>query len=146
MMSERYKQVYFAKLAEQAKRFDEMAGHMESVVMLGHALSSEERNMLSVAWKERLKGRMTPWKVMRDAEQMEQSNGNVDNAAWASEYCNIVEGEVQKDCNVILGLLGQSLIPKAPDVESMVFFEKMKKFYHQLMVLAEWSPPDRAGL
>ena len=64
----------------------------------------------------------------------------------ASEYCNIVEGEVQKDCNVILGLLDQSLIPKAPDVESMVFFEKMKKFYQQLMVLAEWSPPDRAGL
>jgi len=146
MMSERYKQVYFAKLAEQAKQFDEMAGHMESVVKLGHALSAEERSMLSVAWRERIKGRMTPWKLMRDAEQLELSNGNVDNAALASEYCNNVEGEVQKVCNVILGLLDQSLIPKASDVESKVFYEKMKKFYQKLMVLAEWSPPERAGL
>jgi len=146
MLSERYKHVYSAKLAEQVKQFDEMAGHMESVVKLGHELSAEERNMLSVAWRERIKVRMTHWKVMRDAEQLELSNGNVDHAAWASEYCNYVEAELQQVCNVILGLLDQSLIPRASDVESRVFYEKMKKFYKKLIVLAEWSPPERAGL
>lgn len=50
-MAARDKSVYFAKLAEQAERYDEMADHMKSVGGDGGALSVEERNLLSVAYK-----------------------------------------------------------------------------------------------
>ena len=136
----RDKQVYFAKLAEQAKQYDAMADHMESVVKLGDELSVEERNLLSVAFKNAIKSRMKPWRFMRNAEQMEISHGNDENAAWACEYCDKVEGEVQKICNVILGLLDQSLIPKASDEESKVIYRKMKTKYLDYMELAEWFP------
>jgi len=47
-MANREKSVYFAKLAEQAERYDEMAEHMKEVGKIPHELSVEERNLLSV--------------------------------------------------------------------------------------------------
>lgn len=40
-----------AKLAEQAERYDDMAGAMKAVTEQGLELSNEERNLLSVAYK-----------------------------------------------------------------------------------------------
>lgn len=40
-----------AKLAEQAERYDDMAAAMKSVTEQGGELSNEERNLLSVAYK-----------------------------------------------------------------------------------------------
>ena len=46
-MASRDQHVYFAKLAEQAERYDEMAEHMKNVGAEGDELSVEERNLLS---------------------------------------------------------------------------------------------------
>lgn len=40
-----------AKLAEQAERYDDMAAAMKAVTEQGQELSNEERNLLSVAYK-----------------------------------------------------------------------------------------------
>lgn len=40
-----------AKLAEQAERYDDMASAMKAVTEQGLELSNEERNLLSVAYK-----------------------------------------------------------------------------------------------
>jgi len=47
----RAKNVYFAKLAEQAERYDEMVEAMKSVAKMDVELTVEERNLLSVAYK-----------------------------------------------------------------------------------------------
>ncbi|KAH8051949.1 hypothetical protein JL722_10394 [Aureococcus anophagefferens] len=51
MVKERDDLVYLAKLAEQAERFDEMVEHMKTVAGYSEELSVEERNLLSVAYK-----------------------------------------------------------------------------------------------
>ena len=40
-----------AKLAEQAERYDDMAASMKNVTESGTELTNEERNLLSVAYK-----------------------------------------------------------------------------------------------
>ncbi|KAK9703570.1 14-3-3 protein [Popillia japonica] len=50
-MSEREDNVYKAKLAEQAERYDEMVEAMKKVAKLDVELTVEERNLLSVAYK-----------------------------------------------------------------------------------------------
>ena len=50
-MTDRESAVYEAKLAEQSERFDEMMEIMKAVAQLPQALSQEERNLLSVAYK-----------------------------------------------------------------------------------------------
>ena len=43
--------IFNAKLAEQTERFEEMVAAMKQVAEMGVELSVEERNLLSVAYK-----------------------------------------------------------------------------------------------
>ena len=125
----RDKDVYFAKLAEQAERYDEMADYMEKVGKSGDELSTEERNLLSVAYKNAVGSRRAAWRIITSVEQKEKTKNNEAQAGFAKEYCGKVEGELDKICNTILGLLDTNLIPKATSDESKVFYQKMKADY-----------------
>jgi 14-3-3 protein epsilon len=132
--------VYFAKLAEQAERYDEMADHMEEVGKQPDELSVEERNLLSVAYKNAVGSRRAAWRIITSVEQKEKTKGNEDNAKYAKEYCTKVEGELQKICDTILGLLDKNLINKAATGESKVFYQKMKADYYRY--IAEFTEGD----
>ena len=51
MPASREDSVYLAKLAEQAERYEEMVENIKAVASSGKELSVEERNLLSVAYK-----------------------------------------------------------------------------------------------
>jgi len=123
--------VYFAKLAEQAERYDEMASFMMEVGKAGDELSVEERNLLSVAYKNAVGSRRAAWRIITSVQQKEKSKGNNDNAEWAKEFCGKVEEELQKICDDILSLLGDTLIKNAASEEGKVFYQKMKADYHR---------------
>merc|ERR1712066_909483 len=59
---------------------------------------------------------------------------------FAKEYCGKVEGELQKICDTILGLLDANLISKASSGESKVFYQKMKADYFRY--IAEFTEGD----
>jgi 14-3-3 protein epsilon len=122
----RERDVYFAKLAEQAERYDEMADYMKAVGDDGSELSVEERNLLSVAYKNTVGSRRAAWRIISSVEQKEKSKGNETQAGYAKDYRVKVENELQKICDTILKLLDQGLIPKAAQAESKVFYQKMK--------------------
>merc|ERR1711948_60578 len=135
------KDVYFAKLAEQAERYDEMGSHMETVGKSGDELSVEERNLLSVAYKNAVGSRRAAWRIITSVEQKEKTKGNEENAKHAKEYCGKVEAELDKICNAILSLLDANLIPKASNGESKVFYQKMKADYYRY--IAEFTDGDK---
>merc|ERR1712139_731992 len=128
-------------LAEQAERYDEMASHMETVGKAGEELSVEERNLLSVAYKNAVGSRRAAWRIITSVEQKEKTKGNEGNAGFAKEYCGKVESELDKICNTILGLLDGNLIPKASNGESKVFYQKMKADYYRY--IAEFTDGDK---
>eukprot|EP00419_Tripos_fusus_P033415 CAMPEP_0172777644 /NCGR_PEP_ID=MMETSP1074-20121228/201508_1 /TAXON_ID=2916 /ORGANISM="Ceratium fusus, Strain PA161109" /LENGTH=243 /DNA_ID=CAMNT_0013614569 /DNA_START=56 /DNA_END=787 /DNA_ORIENTATION=- len=140
MADARSKNVYFAKLAEQAERYDEMADHMEEVGKSGEDLTVEERNLLSVAYKNAVGSRRAAWRIITSVEEKEKGKGNDENASFAKEYCGKVEKELQKICDTILELLDKKLIPKTPSGESNVFYVKMKADYCRY--IAEFTSGD----
>merc|ERR1712149_126508 len=123
--------VYFAKLAEQAERYDEMADYMKAVGSAPGELTVEERNLLSVAYKNAVGSRRASWRIISSVEQKEQSKGNDANVGHAKAYRAKVEAELQGICDTILALLSDSLIPQAKDAESKVFYHKMKGDYYR---------------
>jgi 14-3-3 protein epsilon len=139
-MATRDKDVYFAKLAEQSERYDEMATYMEEVGNAGGELSVEERNLLSVAYKNAVGSRRAAWRIITSVEQKEKSKGNEENAKFAKEYCTKVEVELQKICDTILKLLDGKLITNAAGGESKVFYQKMKADYYRY--IAEFTEGD----
>ena len=101
-MASRDKHVYFAKLAEQAERYDEMADYMKEVGNIPQELAVEERNLLSVAYKNAVGSRRAAWRIITSIGQKEKTKGNEENAKYAQDYLAIVEGELDKICGTIL--------------------------------------------
>lgn len=120
-----------AKLAEQAERYDDMAAAMKSVTEQGSELSNEERNLLSVAYKNVVGARRSSWRVISSIEQ--KTEGNDKKQQMAREYREKIEKELQEICNDVLGLLDNFLIANASAAESKVFYLKMKGDYYRYL-------------
>ncbi|AWP09863.1 Polyadenylate-binding protein [Scophthalmus maximus] len=120
-----------AKLAEQAERYDDMATAMKSVTEQGGDLSNEDRNLLSVAYKNVVGARRSSWRVISSIEQ--KSEGNDKKQQMAREYREKIETELQEICHDVLGLLDNFLIANALAPESKVFYLKMKGDYYRYL-------------
>ncbi|NP_958921.1 tyrosine 3-monooxygenase/tryptophan 5-monooxygenase activation protein, theta polypeptide a [Danio rerio] len=127
-----------AKLAEQAERYDDMAACMKQVTEQGEELSNEERNLLSVAYKNVVGARRSAWRVISSIEQ--KTEGNDKKLQMVKEYREKVEGELRDICNEVLTLLGKYLIKNSTNSESKVFYLKMKGDYYRY--LAEVAAAD----
>jgi len=64
---------YLAKLSEQAERYDEMVDAMKKVAGLDLELTVEERNLLSVAYKNVVGARRASWRIVSSIEQKEEN-------------------------------------------------------------------------
>ena len=71
-MADREDRVYMAKLAEQAERYDEMLESMKSVATYDTELTVEERNLLSVAYKNVIGARRASWRIISSIEAKEE--------------------------------------------------------------------------
>jgi len=142
-MCDKEEQVQRAKLAEQAERYDDMAAAMKQVTETGVELSNEERNLLSVAYKNVVGARRSSWRVISSIEQ--KTEGSERKQLMAKEYREKVEKELKEICQDVLSLLDKFLIAKASNAESKVFYLKMKGDYFRY--LAEVATgDDRAGV
>ncbi|CAO3592028.1 unnamed protein product [Absidia cylindrospora] len=140
MSTEREDKVYMAKIAEQAERYDEMVNFMKDVAKLGVDLTVEERNLLSVAYKNVIGARRASWRIVSSIEQKEESKEHEAQVVKIKEYRKKIEHELYDVCNDILDLLSQHLIPLAKEGEAKVFYYKMKGDYHRYV--AEYAIDD----
>lgn len=106
-----------AKLAEQAERYDDMAECMKSVTKVGRELSNEERNLLSVAYKNVVGARRSAWRVISSIGQ--KAEGNEKKQQMVNEYRAVVEKELTDICEDVLvnsnfDLLSQQCTPERP--------------------------------
>jgi 14-3-3 protein epsilon len=134
-------QVFMAKLSEQAERYQDMVEHMKKVAALSPDLSVEERNLLSVAYKNVIGLRRASWRIVSFIENKEENKNNVEHLASIRPYRENIEAEMVQICNDILDLLDKTLIPNASNGESKVFYHKMKGDYYRY--LAEFSTGDK---
>jgi len=134
-MTERDNEVYMAKLAEQAERYDEMVAHMKAVAQLNTELTVEERNLLSVAFKNVIGARRASWRIISSIEQKEESKDNAEHVKLIKEYRAKIEKELDDTCADILKVLDESLLKSAESGESKVFYNKMKGTFSILLCI-----------
>jgi 14-3-3 protein epsilon len=148
----REENVYMAKLAEQAERYVEMVEFMEKVAKTvdSEELTVEERNLLSVAYKNVIGARRASWRIISSIEQKEEGRGNDAHAATIRSYRTKIEAELAKICDGILALLDSHLVPSAGAAESKVFYLKMKGDYHRYLFIylrhSKWAHLLTAGV
>ena len=71
MAQNREDAIYFARLSEQGERYEDMVKYMKDVAKYGKELSNDERNLLSVAYKNSVKTRRDAWRTIQAIQNKE---------------------------------------------------------------------------
>lgn len=98
---------------------------MKKVAKLDVDLTVEERNLLSVGYKNVIGARRASWRILSSIEQKEEVRGNEQNAKRIKEYRQKVESELSDICSDIMTVIDEHLIPASTAGESTVFYYKM---------------------
>lgn len=143
-----------AKLAEQTERYDDMAQFMKEFVTKKKELSVEQRNLLSVAYKNVVGVRRSAWRIISTIESKNEATateGSTEDIELAKAYKEKIEVELKGICETVLNLLSDYLVTADADkpaaektdeeseattaenekLESNVFYIKMKGDYYR---------------
>jgi 14-3-3 protein beta/theta/zeta len=104
---------------------------MKKVTEMGAELTNEERNLLSVAYKNVVGARRSSWRVVSSIEQ--KTDATERKRLLAKEFREKVEKELHDICQDVLGLLDKFLVPKTSSAESKVFYLKMQGDYYRYL-------------
>ncbi|KAL6527262.1 14-3-3 protein 7 [Orobanche gracilis] len=118
----------------------EMVDAMKKVAKLDMELTVEERNLVSVGYKNVIGARRASWRILSSIEQKEESKGHEQNVKRIKSYRHRIEDELTKICMDILSLIENHLLPSSSTANSSVFYYKMKGDYFRY--LAEFKSGD----
>jgi len=125
--------VFKMKLSEQAERYKDMVAYAKELVQLKPDPNDEQRNLISVAYKNVIGHRRAACRSLQAYEQKFESEGNASSKKLSSEYRCKIEVEVEDICKDIILLLDDHLLSSASDDEGRVFFYKMKGDYYRYL-------------
>lgn len=132
------KLLFLARASEAAERFEDMCEVMKTLVDKkveeGTALTVEERNLLSVAYKNVVGGLRGSWRSLNEEREY---------LDIIEKYRKQVEESLSDVCEEIINILDEKLMKNASDVESKVFYLKMIGDYYRYF--AEFAGADKHG-
>jgi len=120
--------VFIAKVAEQAERYEDMLIFLKPVIEKTGELSMEERNLVSVAYKNLSGSKRTAWRALT---AIEENPKYVKYHEKTKAYKAKIEGELKKICKEAITAIDTSLLKNAASAESKVFYLKMKADYYR---------------
>jgi hypothetical protein len=94
----------------------------------GGDISSDERNLLSVAFKNLISSKRTAWRTISAIEQNPKYSKFGESLA---AYKKKIEEGLYKDCELIIDLIKQRVLTKTAEAEAKAFFVKMVGDYYR---------------
>jgi tetratricopeptide (TPR) repeat protein len=133
--------VELVRVAETAERYDDMCKFMKQLVLVrtkgGNDLDVEERNLLSVAYKNVVGSKRASWRTL---------SGGFEDAdeELINKYRQLVEDELEAICKEVIDLLSEHLVQTVKDKgdETEVFYLKMTGDYYRY--LAEFRQDEES--
>ena len=130
--------VVLARIAEQAERYEDMKEYIKYVattVPEGQSdirLSPEERNLLSVAYKNVVSSRRNVWRSIFAIEQKERANpAHAETLSDILEFKKKIEDEMKNICGEVISIIQDHLLHDNDTVDNRVYFMKMIGDYYR---------------
>jgi 14-3-3 protein epsilon len=122
--------IFLTRVAEQAERFEDMVEFLSKVLdAKGHEVSSDERNLLSVAFKNLISSKRAACRTIAAIEQNPKYTKYQDALAT---YKASIEKKLTQDCQSIIDMINNKVLSKdSANGESKAFFVKMVGDYYR---------------
>ena len=115
--------IFMARVAEQSERFEDMVDFLKPVIKeKGSTLSNDERNLLSVAFKNLISSQRSGIRTIAAIEQNKKYEKYAD-ALLA--YKNKIQNILFSNCESIIAIIKSDILGSASESEAKAFFLKM---------------------
>lgn len=128
--------ITLARNAEQAERYEDMCEFVQKLVVVKDELGVEDRNLLSVAFKNVVGTRRAAWRTLNSlAEDDKDETDTSGGSSHMQTYKSHIEAELIGKCDNILKLLNDTLLKKfeGKGDENEVFYSKMAGDYYRYL-------------
>ncbi|KAJ4478030.1 14-3-3 domain-containing protein [Lentinula aciculospora] len=142
MSPTRAESLLIAELAAEAERYDDVISQIKTIATQFDArLTNDERNLLSIAYKNKTNTLRNSWRIVDTLEKMQASRTapgtTTRQLTLIRQQRKKIERELANVCKDIVKLLEKQLLPAAKPGEERVFYSKMKGDYYRY--LAEFA-------
>ena len=121
--------IFLARVAEQAERFEDMVEFLKPVLdSKGADVTADERNLLSVAFKNLISSKRTAWRTISAIEQNPKYQKFGESLA---AYKKKIEEGLYKDCEHVIHTIQSKALSKSAEPEARAFFVKMVGDYYR---------------
>jgi 14-3-3 protein epsilon len=120
--------LFLARVAEQAERYEDMLVFLKPVIQKPIELVMDERNLVSVAYKNLSGNKRTAWRALTAIEENPKYEKYHEKT---KAYKVKIEEELKKICKDAIKDIDTSLFKNASSAESKVFYLKMKADYYR---------------
>ena len=121
--------IFLARVAEQAERFEDMVDFLGKVLeSKGGDVTADERNLLSVAFKNLISGKRAACRTIAAIEQNPKYSKFGDALA---QYKATIEKQLYEDCNNVIKMIEEKVLAKDCQAEAKAFFVKMVGDYYR---------------
>ena len=128
-MSSVEENIFLARVAEQAERFEDMVDFLALVLdSKGADVTSDERNLLSVAFKNLISSKRA---ACRTIAAIEQNPKYTKYTQALAGYKQGIETKLTGDCQKIIEMIREKVLAKKCDGEAKAFFVKMVGDYYR---------------
>ena len=127
--------VYCGRLCDQLEQFEWMLVYVDEIINRGRELNFDERNMVSVSFKNTVGPARTAWRISDSICRREvgknQMSENDQQLALAKNIKKQCERKVEKVCDEILDRLEKKIMKSVNDVNANIFYLKMQGDYYR---------------
>lgn len=102
-----------------------MVDYVRRFFSLDEELTVEERNLMSIAYKNAITPHRAAWRLVSSMEHKEKDNARADRTAPLVAYQGAIEKDIIQICEDITSGLELHAIPSALSCESKAFYHKM---------------------
>jgi len=121
--------IFMARVADQAERYNDMVEFLKQVIQTkDEDLNNEERNLLSVGFKNLISSSRGAW---RTVGAIEQNDKYAEYASDCAEYKKKIGKELESQCKKVIEIVKTYSLPKATEDESKTFYLKMIGDYYR---------------
>merc|ERR1712176_507525 len=121
--------IFLARVAEQAERFEDMVNYLAAVLdTKGGEVTADERNLLSVAFKNLISSKRA---ACRTIAAIEQNPKYAKFSEALAQYKGGIEEQLTNDCKKIITMIQEKVLAKQCEGEPKAFFVKMVGDYYR---------------
>jgi 14-3-3 protein epsilon len=144
-MSDRELKFFLARVADQAERYGDVLTNLNAIISADAALNSDERNLLSVAYKALTGSRRTALRTVLAFLDDDSIKAIPERIAQLTALKAKLVGELDGYCKELIALTDSKLLPAAAEASTKVFYEKLKADYYRYSVEFKSDADRRDG-